>query len=118
MIRRPPRSTLFPYTTLFRSLAIVALGALSETRPERFHELDQGQLLGVQRVGRTDHRIAWIAHWEWCCRNFSSAPLNACGWSMGPRWPQPSSSTNSACGILRAMDSIIVGGAILSSLPA
>src|SRR5258705_6118200 len=25
MIRRPPRSTLFPYTTLFRSLAAVAL---------------------------------------------------------------------------------------------
>src|SRR2546428_6096821 len=24
MIRRPPRSTLFPYTTLFRSLAIIA----------------------------------------------------------------------------------------------
>src|SRR3712207_8784278 len=28
MIRRPPRSTLFPYTTLFRSeLPVVALGA-------------------------------------------------------------------------------------------
>src|SRR2546430_8408574 len=26
MIRRPPRSTLFPYTTLFRSLAKAALG--------------------------------------------------------------------------------------------
>src|SRR2546429_5973935 len=25
MIRRPPRSTLFPYTTLFRSLAVLAL---------------------------------------------------------------------------------------------
>src|SRR2546426_7771025 len=25
MIRRPPRSTLFPYTTLFRSLAIPAI---------------------------------------------------------------------------------------------
>src|SRR3989442_6341289 len=25
MIRRPPRSTLFPYTTLFRSLAVDAL---------------------------------------------------------------------------------------------
>src|SRR3712207_7619038 len=25
MIRRPPRSTLFPYTTLFRSLAATAL---------------------------------------------------------------------------------------------
>src|SRR2546425_5603163 len=27
MIRRPPRSTLFPYTTLFRSLALEVLGA-------------------------------------------------------------------------------------------
>jgi len=26
MIRRPPRSTLFPYTTLFRSIATVDLG--------------------------------------------------------------------------------------------
>src|SRR2546422_1209941 len=26
MIRRPPRSTLFPYTTLFRSQVIVAMG--------------------------------------------------------------------------------------------
>src|SRR4030043_543245 len=25
MIRRPPRSTLFPYTTLFRSVVVVAL---------------------------------------------------------------------------------------------
>src|SRR3712207_9014053 len=25
MIRRPPRSTLFPYTTLFRSVAVVQL---------------------------------------------------------------------------------------------
>src|SRR5438477_8034205 len=28
MIRRPPRSTLFPYTTLFRSLWILAITAL------------------------------------------------------------------------------------------
>src|SRR3712207_7181760 len=28
MIRRPPRSTLFPYTTLFRSLASYSLGSL------------------------------------------------------------------------------------------
>jgi len=26
MIRRPPRSTLFPYTTLFRSAVVLALG--------------------------------------------------------------------------------------------
>src|SRR5256885_12479599 len=29
MIRRPPRSTLFPYTTLFRSLGTVALPLLA-----------------------------------------------------------------------------------------
>src|SRR5438477_2201087 len=33
MIRRPPRSTLFPYTTLFRSNAGPAIGALTEARP-------------------------------------------------------------------------------------
>src|SRR5256885_3593321 len=31
MIRRPPRSTLFPYTTLFRSLGISTARAVSET---------------------------------------------------------------------------------------
>src|SRR2546430_10413065 len=30
MIRRPPRSTLFPYTTLFRSVALLDPGALDD----------------------------------------------------------------------------------------
>src|SRR5258708_25484900 len=30
MIRRPPRSTLFPYTTLFRSIALVEKGEVLE----------------------------------------------------------------------------------------
>src|SRR5258706_7126478 len=34
MIRQPPRSTLFPYTTLFRSLGLLAAkGSLFVTRP-------------------------------------------------------------------------------------
>src|SRR5260370_26517123 len=33
MIRRPPRSTLFPYTTLFRSIAETESEAYFETRP-------------------------------------------------------------------------------------
>src|SRR2546430_4373418 len=33
MIRRPPRSTLFPYTTLFRSLAILSAWGSTETSP-------------------------------------------------------------------------------------
>src|SRR5690349_23455844 len=38
MIRRPPRSTLFPYTTLFRSSvhgAVVSLGPASQTTRPR-----------------------------------------------------------------------------------
>src|SRR2546422_4213428 len=42
MIRRPPRSTLFPYTTLFRSqsnchTSLVALDALQMGLQERLH---------------------------------------------------------------------------------
>src|SRR2546430_11120730 len=33
MIRRPPRSTLFPYTTLFRSLRPVAIACLAAITP-------------------------------------------------------------------------------------
>src|SRR5438034_4546232 len=33
MLRRPPRSTLFPYTTLFRSSAPAARGGRRQARP-------------------------------------------------------------------------------------
>src|ERR1039458_3026336 len=35
MIRRPPRSTLFPYTTLFRSVSERHVGGASENGPDR-----------------------------------------------------------------------------------
>src|SRR5258708_28106043 len=44
MIGRPPRSTLFPYTTLFRSLAD------DRHQPARRHVLDLDQLLFAVRV--------------------------------------------------------------------
>src|SRR3712207_7880529 len=34
MIRRPPRSTLFPYTTLFRSMPSLRTGGFSAAAPE------------------------------------------------------------------------------------
>src|SRR2546426_5119496 len=39
MIRRPPRSTLFPYTTLFRSPLIAMLGRLVPSETERVRAL-------------------------------------------------------------------------------
>src|SRR2546422_8417176 len=49
MIRRPPRSTLFPYTTLFRSR--LALGGEPARRGRR-HALRRRPAL--ERVGRVD----------------------------------------------------------------
>src|SRR3712207_7851761 len=53
MIRRPPRSTLFPYTTLFRSRAV---DALPQAR-ERARRLQRGavQLLPQHRLPDLGH---------------------------------------------------------------
>src|SRR5258705_12791491 len=43
MIRRPPRSTLFPYTTLFRSRVVDGLGrirGIMATDPADWHHID------------------------------------------------------------------------------
>src|SRR5688572_31751734 len=48
MIRRPPRSTLFPYTTLFRSLGNRPVHARLE------HDESAGDL-ALERVGNADH---------------------------------------------------------------
>src|SRR3712207_9023372 len=39
MIRRPPRSTLFPYTTLFRSVTILSgdIGAVNDAADNSYH---------------------------------------------------------------------------------
>src|SRR3712207_9024605 len=59
MIRRPPRSTLFPYTTLFRSRVgepadRVAMNPAAEAMVEAFLVVDveAGGLLLVERAGR------------------------------------------------------------------
>src|SRR2546426_7831957 len=48
MIRRPPRSTLFPYTTLFRSLLLV-IAADESIKPQTREHFDICRLLGVKR---------------------------------------------------------------------
>src|SRR5256885_6002789 len=50
MIRRPPRSTLFPYTTLFRSLERIDVYQVKATRPE---QVDKS---GCERRGVVDKR--------------------------------------------------------------
>src|SRR5256885_11783462 len=55
MIRRPPRSTLFPYTPLFRSLKLDAAMTASERHRLRhadFNQLSASEYLLVQRLAR------------------------------------------------------------------
>src|SRR3712207_9321005 len=60
MIRRPPRSTLFPYTTLFRSLYLEGrgLGGVEDAQARRL-DLDlPGRELGVLVAGGTGRYLA------------------------------------------------------------
>src|SRR5258707_2010014 len=56
MIRRPPRSTLFPYTTLFRSLRLRARAAPESARRRFFSrrrlQIEDHQYEGVDLGGR------------------------------------------------------------------
>src|SRR3712207_8169075 len=62
MIRRPPRSTLFPYTTLFRSPPVRRAGAL-RVDPEQLAVLQDARpgadrVLGRRRAGPVDRHLA------------------------------------------------------------
>src|SRR5258708_20824172 len=51
MIRRPPRSTLFPYTTLFRS---AKWGAIVD-RVAQLHSTGRAVLVGTRSVADSEH---------------------------------------------------------------
>src|SRR5438034_1830977 len=72
MIRRPPRSTLFPYTTLFRSVVLVVLlGAGGDQ-----HHLDVRGLRGFTQLDRClpaverseEHTSELQSHSDLVCR--------------------------------------------------
>src|SRR2546422_1832581 len=68
MIRRPPRSTLFPYTTLFRSMRVdldgpLAPGGRAELEMAYHFEVPEH---GSDRMGRLQFPAGWlyeIAQW-------------------------------------------------------
>src|SRR2546426_9037512 len=60
MIRRPPRSTLFPYTTLFRSARVRLRPKCPGIRTDVITRIGrlEGELVGQERLERTRHRGA------------------------------------------------------------
>src|SRR3989442_10785808 len=65
MIRRPPRSTLFPYTTLFRSLR----AAFSEGEREAgYHDGHQGKAAGDRKSTRLNSSHVRISYAVFCLK--------------------------------------------------
>src|SRR3989449_6009044 len=54
MIRRPPRSTLFPYTTLFRSVQLVVVAEEAELARSAIGDLVDVPAGGEHHVGAAD----------------------------------------------------------------
>src|SRR2546427_3648005 len=73
MIRRPPRSTLFPYTTLFRSLSASDGSRGKEIFPwKRFHDNSERKQSRRQRA-----RVAGGSRVGKECRDRKSTRLNS-----------------------------------------
>src|SRR2546430_9206077 len=66
MIRRPPRSTLFPYTTLFRSAAGLSVLLPQGPRPEPCH--DATRQIGTVQARSEEHTSELQSQSNLVCR--------------------------------------------------
>src|SRR2546429_6146814 len=94
MIRRPPRSTLFPYTTLFRSLLRVARpkresarGLASAHRATRFRNgtdpfVDCGR---DRKSTRLNSSHGYISYAVFCLKKKTGAEVDAAGPQLDKR---------------------------------
>src|SRR3712207_7137448 len=87
MIRLPPRSTLFPYTTLFRSALVRAAGREGHERmpgggagdavvAQRHHEAVVGAAGHERRQGPDDPRVTGAAGPDRKSTRLNSSPAN------------------------------------------
>src|SRR5438034_11364639 len=72
LIRRPPRSTLFPYTTLFRSVTVLRGGAprawSSAVGGRASRRRDRRRLARSQRARSEEHTSELQSHSDLVCR--------------------------------------------------
>src|SRR5438105_5176564 len=66
MIRRPPRSTLFPYTTLFRSAGGYPMGTVTPCPVARCRKLDFRSL--DRKSTRLNSSHEWISYAVFCLK--------------------------------------------------
>src|SRR2546422_8109443 len=68
MIRRPPRSTLFPYTTLFRPRDVVALVERHTRQYPRHLRLDRRRLARDRKSTRLNSSHGYISYAVFCLK--------------------------------------------------
>src|SRR5688572_32566545 len=80
MIRRPPRSTLFPYTTLFRSLLRDHVRICLGFAVERISEYGAEVLIEANRLDRKSTRLnsshSQISYAVFCLKKKKTAPIH------------------------------------------
>src|SRR2546430_7488164 len=102
MIRRPPRSTLFPYTTLFRSEEEVRFEVIVDVRLGVLQVLSlDGTDAEIGRAQRLNSSHSQISYAVFCLKKKKSIPYGACvpcslrSWRWCPRCdrapPRPAS---------------------------
>src|SRR3712207_8275541 len=84
MIRRPPRSTLFPYTTLFRSDVESAYNAFeagegdtANLPPGRVSEADENYATTDRKSTRLNSSHANISYAVFCLKKKNNSPTGA-----------------------------------------
>src|SRR3712207_1540815 len=115
MIRRPPRSTLFPYTTLFRSRCLEAqVMDWADDVAYSVHDLEDGVLSGMvslERLRQPEERAALAelaaAHYSragaWELEEALTALLDE------PDWPRSYDGSESAAAQLKNLTSSLIG---------
>src|SRR2546423_11433322 len=101
MIRRPPRSTLFPYTTLFRSFTFAALYRLRKWTQGRSVNAFEGGKQIASSTNRSEEHTSELQSLAYLvCRlllekkNLNAAhnpAFSPCIWSMSPITPASAS---------------------------
>src|SRR2546422_8130319 len=92
MIRRPPRSTLFPYTTLFRSAARTAPSDSGERisaatmKPTNPAGAPAG-LVGDRKSTRLNSSHGYISYGVFCLKKKKKSPAHAPGQADRPKHP-------------------------------
>src|SRR5258707_4649042 len=97
MIRRPPRSTLFPYTTLFRSLAVMLVPLANASGPISFTgDLILLAYLLDRKSTRLNSSHANISYAVFCLKKKKQAHLT-CSDSLSSIRQQHSTGSSQMC---------------------